>query len=259
VKTSKPFFLTCCIAVCRYLSLVAAAVHYGLLSAGLMKVPLYIAHSGQNAFKNLRNIWHTRLVRRVISVSVRSPLRTSTLRLVNSNVPLPPGTGCVIAICHTPWKRLLVQWCLENNIGLVVGNGNWSHRKGRIQKKGRGFSDLRDIVNHLRHNGRIVIAFDCFSICPNQCRLKFLGNYHNMSTLPARLAAIAGVPLITAIPRLRNGMIHIDSGPRFGVNKPDSDPGDVMQRLVSFLESEIRTDPGIWPGAYYKWLQRSQL
>jgi len=80
-----------------------------------------------------------------------------------------------------------------------------------------------------------------------------------MSTLPARLAAIAGVPLITAIPRLRNGMIHIDSGPRFGVNKPDSDPGDVMQRLVSFLESEIRTDPGIWPGAYYKWLQRSQL
>jgi len=220
-----------------------------------MKVPLYIAHSGQNAFKNLRNIWHTRLVRRVISVSVRSPLRSSTLRLVNSNVSLPPGTGCVIAICHTPWKRLLVQWCLENNIGMVVGNGNWSHRKGRIQKKGRGFSDLRDIVNHLRHNGRIVIAFDCFSICPNQCRLKFLGNYHNMSTLPARLAAIAGVPLITAIPRLRNGMIHIDSGPRFGVNEPDSDPGDVMQHLVSFLESEIKTDPGIWPGAYYKWLQ----
>jgi len=135
---------------------------------------------------------------------------------------------------------------------LVIGNGEWTNKKKRIQKQGKGFNDLREIVKHLQNNGRIVIAFDCFNNQANYFRLKFLGDYHNMSTLPVRLARIAGVPVITVIPRLRNGMINIDYGPQFGINKLNSDPGGVMQGLVSFLESELKSDPGIWPGKYYR-------
>jgi len=145
-----------------------------------------------------------------------------------------------------------VQWCLENNIALVIGNGKWTNRKRRIQKQGKGFSDLRDIVSYLQHHGRIVIAFDCFSSYPNHCALKFLGSYHNLSMLPVRLARIAQVPLIAAIPRLSNGMINIDCGPQFDFNKLNSDPKGVMQTLISFLESEIKNNPGIWPAKYYQ-------
>ena len=256
MKTGKPFFLIHCISICWHVSSIMAAIHYCLLAARMIKVPLYVSFDQESVFKNLLNIWYNRLVRRVISVSVRSPLRASTLRLVNTDFPLVSDSGCVMAVCHTPWKRLLVQWCLENNFALIIANGKWRHQKGRLQKQGEGFSDLRDTVNHLRKKGRIVVAFDCFSNGPAQCPLKFLGKYCKVSMLPARLAKIASVPLITAIPRLRDGMINIDWGPRFSLNKLN-DPTEVMQTLISFLESEIKNNPGIWPAKYYRFAANS--
>ncbi|WP_295670341.1 hypothetical protein [uncultured Mucilaginibacter sp.] len=252
MKTPRPFFLSKCISICSCLSTIFAAIHYSLLSARLIKIPLYISYGGEPVFKNLINIWYIRLVRRVISVSVRSPLRMSALCMVNSTLPLPSHSGCIIAICHTPWKRLLVQWCLENNMAFVIGNGTWTNQKRRIQKRGKGFSDLRDIVSYLQHNGRIVIAFDCFSNYPKCCPVKFLGKSHNMSMLPVRLARVAKVPLVTAIPRFCNGMINIDCGPQFSLNKLNSDPKGVMQTLISFLESEIKNNPATWPANYYQ-------
>jgi hypothetical protein len=252
MRTGKSFFLMQCIAICGLLSPVIGAIHYCLLTAWPVKVPLCVAYGEKGIFHSLVNIWRTQMVRRIISVLVRSPLRLSTLRLVNSTVSLPPGSGCVIAICHTPWKRLLVQWCLENNAVFIISNGKWTHQKERIQKRCDSLNDLCDIVTYLRQNGRVVIAFDNFNNHSNYCRLKFLGHHYNVSMLPVRLAKIAGVPLVSAIPRFRNGMINIDHGPQFSLNKVSSDPEGVMRTLVSFLETGIKSDPGIWPAAYYQ-------
>lgn len=240
-----------CIGICGFLSPAVAAIHYCLLNTWLINMPLFTEYGEKGLFQNLKSIWRTQMVRRVISMLVRSPLRLSTLRLVHSTVKLPPDSGCVIAVCHTPWKRLLVQWCLENNAVYIISNGKWTHRKRRIQKQCHSLGGLRDIIMHLRQNGRVVIAFDNFNNHTNYCTLKFWGHHYNVSMLPVRLAKIAGVPLVSVIPRFRDGMINIDCGPQFGLNKINSDPEDVMQTLVSFLEVEIKNDPGIWPPKHY--------
>lgn len=251
MKLEKSPFLTLSIAICKRLSPAIAAIHYGLINAALVKIPLCAAYGEKGVYSNLKRTWYTQMVRRVISVLVRSPLRFSTLRLVHSTVKLSPDSGCVIAVCHTPWKRLLVQWCLENNATYIISNGKWTHQKKRIQKQCDSLSGLRDIVRYLQHNGRVVIAFDNFNNHTNYCRLKFLGHKYNVSMLPVRLAKIAGVPLVSVIPRFCDGIINIECGPQFGLNKVNSDPGGIMQTLVSFLEAEIKNDPGIWPPKHY--------
>jgi hypothetical protein len=248
-----PYLLIQFISFCSLLSHLSAGIHYCFISSRLLKVPFYILNlNGKSQlYKNLNQIWYTRLVRRVVSVSVRSPLRLITLRLVNLNITIPPDSGCVIAICHTPWKRLLVQWCLENNFSLIIAGGRWTKQRGTIQRQALGITDLRCIVNYLKQNGRIVIACDIFNDLSN-CPVSFLGKHHNVSLLPARLARIAGVPLITAIPVLRKGKIHFDGGPQFDLNNPNADSRDVMQQIVLFLETEIKNDPSIWLTTYHQ-------
>jgi lauroyl/myristoyl acyltransferase len=106
-------------------------------------------------------------------------------------------------------------------------------------------------MKYLSQKGRVVIACDMFNSL-NNCPVDFFGKHHNVSLLPARLARIAGVPLITAVPVLRNGIIKIDEGPQFDLNSLKADSGDVMQKIVLFLETEIKNNPGVWHAAYYK-------
>jgi lauroyl/myristoyl acyltransferase len=123
--------------------------------------------------------------------------------------------------------------------------------KGCIQRQGRGFGELRDIVNHLKQNGRVIIAFDHFNNLTN-CPVKFLGKSYNASLTPVRLAALAGVPLVAAIPVLRNGVINIDFGSHFNLRNLNSRSNDVMQNLILFLETQLKNNPGCWPMPFYQ-------
>lgn len=246
MPVSKPFYLSMCISICTLPAYACAGIHYCMIISGLLKFPLYSLNAPGEVYKNIRNLWCARFVRRVISVLVRTPLRSSTLRLVNFTIPQATHSGCIIVTCHTPWKRLLVQWCLETDFALIISGGKWTHRKKRIQRQGRGFKELRDIVKYLQQNGRIVITADAFNNL-NNCPVQFLGRDLNASLLPARLARIAEVSLIAAIPAFRNGAIRIDSGPQFDFKMKDLDSCSVMQNLISFFDSEIKKDPCTWP------------
>lgn len=242
---SKPFYLSFCISTGSLLSNIIAIIHYCIISTGLLKVPIYILIAHGGVYNKLRNIWCSRFVRRMISVLVRSPLRNSTLRLVNPTIQLPTDSGCIIVTCHTPWKRLLVQWCLENDFAIILASGKWEKRKGFIQRQGIGFNELREIVRHLRQNGRVIVAVDTFNDL-SDCPVKFFEDNLNISLLPARLARIAEVPLIAAIPALRKGSIFIDSGFQFDFKKKNVDSCSLMQNLISFMENEIKNNPCIW-------------
>ena len=100
-------------------------------------------------------------------------------------------------------------------------------------------------MRYLRENGRIVIASDTFNGL-NNCPVTFLGNSHNISVFPARLAKIAKVPLITVIPVLRNGSIYFYGGPQFDLKKMNVDSCELMQKINSFIENEIKSNPCIW-------------
>ncbi|MFC0773208.1 LpxL/LpxP family acyltransferase [Terrimonas alba] len=244
--TGKPFYLSLVTHGCDVISYISAGIHYFFLAAKIVKSPDYISAAPNETFKNIRNIWCTRITRRVVSALVRSPLRKTVLSLVQFTNMLPADRGCVIVTCHTPWKRLIVQWCLDNKIALIISNGTWTHQKRSIQRQGAGFSDLRDIVKHLRQNGRVIIAGDIFNKLDN-CPVKFFENNCNASLFPVRLARIANVPLVTAVPALRNGAVHIDYGPQFDNSLQQMDDHHIMQHLISFFEEEIKKEPGICP------------
>ncbi len=242
---SKPVYLNICLSACSLLSNISAGIHYCLISAGLLRLPLYILNAPGGVYKNLRNVWCTRFVRRIISALVRSPLRMSTFRLVNFSIPLPVDSGCIIVTCHTPWKRLLVQWCLKNDFALIIASGKWKQKKNRIQRQGLGFNELREIVRYLQQKGCLIIAADNFNNLKD-CPVKFLTHQHNVSLLPARLAVLAEVPLFSVIPVLHKGKIYINYGPQFDPQKMNIDSCSVMQNIVSYMDTEIKNNPSIF-------------
>lgn len=245
MTSNKPVYLSICISICSLLAHLTAGIHFGLITAGLLKTPLYLKVASGGKYESLCNIWNTRIVRRMVSALVRSPLRNSTLRLVNFNIPLPAKSGCIILICHTPWKRLLVQCCIENDLALIIAFGNWTHKRGgKLQREGKGFNELRGIVKHLEKNGRIIMTVDNFNDL-NNCPVKFLGNHANAELLPTRLARIAQVPLIAAIPVFRDGTINFIHGPKSDYKILQPDPCSVIQNLLFALENEIKLDPSI--------------
>lgn len=202
MTSNKPAYLSICISICSLLAHLIAAIHFCFINAGLLKTPSYLKITLARKYKTLCTIWHTRIVRRMVSALVRSPLRNSTLRLVNFNIPLPANSGCIILICHTPWERLLVQCCLENDFALIIAYEKWTHKRGgKLQREGKGFNELRGIIKYLKQDGRIIMTADNFNQL-NNCPVKFLGNYLNGELLPTRLARVAQVPLIVAIPVL---------------------------------------------------------
>ncbi|WP_276503749.1 LpxL/LpxP family acyltransferase [Terrimonas pollutisoli] len=243
--TGKPFYLSLVTHGCDAISYISAGIHYFFLAAKIVKSP-NIPAAPNETFKNIRNIWCTRITRRVVSVLVRSPLRKTVLSLVHFTNKLPADRGCVIVTCHTPWKRLIVQWCLDNKIALIISNGTRTQQKRSIQRQAAGFSDLRDIVKWLRQNGRVIIAGDIFNKLED-CPVKFFENNCNASLFPVRLARIANVPLVTALPVLRNGVVYINYGPQFDNSLQQMDDHHIMQHLISFFEEEIKREPGICP------------
>jgi hypothetical protein len=250
MQSRKPFYLNICITLCNLLSYVPSGIHYCMISAGLSKVPIYLLNVPEERYKYLRNIWYARIVRRMVSVLVRSPLRRSTLQLVNFNIPLPVNSSCIIVICHTPWKRLLVQWCLEKDFALIMSNSKLTHCRKLLQSQGAGFKELRNIVKYMRLNGRIILSADVFNNL-NNCPVQFLGNHLNASLLPVRLARVAEVPLIVAIPTLRNGTINFIPGPQFDLKMIELNSCSIIQSIISFLETEIKKSPSIWPSFIY--------
>lgn len=242
----KPVFVNAGITLCSFLSYISAGIHYCMLFTGLFKTPVYLFHVNEKRFDHLRDIWYTRIVKRMASAMVQSPLRKSALRLVNFNVSLPSNSGCIIIICHTPWKRLLVQWCLEKEFAFIISSIALTRGKKTIQTGEAGFKELRKIVNHLRANGRIILAADVFNNLKD-CPVQFLGEHHNASLFPVRLARLAEVPLVVAIPSLRNGSVTFVPGPRVDLKKTELNSCTIIQNIISFLDNEIKKSPSIWP------------
>ncbi len=213
-----------------------------MMKVGFLRIPVSITKLPHPRLKSLHCIWHERLVRRVISFLVRTPARRYILKLVNFHVPLPEDQGCIIVMCHTSWKRLLVQWCLENKFALLIGGGKWTDQRRIIQRQGAGLTELREVVRHLQLGGRVIIKAVVFNK-KNDCPVKFLGKDHNASLFAERLAILTKVPILTLMPKLSNATIEFISGPQFSTDGLESESATITTRIISFFEKEIASDP----------------
>lgn len=219
-----------------------------MIKAGFCNAPACIQKVADKKLKTLHSVWYARLVRRTISFLVRTPARNSIVKLINLNVPISREDGCIIVICHTPWKRLLVQWCLKENFGLVIGGGRWNDERASIQKQGTGIAELRKLISHLQLKGRIIATADVFNDL-NNCPVEFLGNHYNSSLFAERLATLAKVPIFMIIPKLSNKSIDFISGPIFSTHGLKPKNAVITRQIISFFEMEIEQSPAIW--SYY--------
>jgi hypothetical protein len=242
MAATRPLYLRTCIFCCIVLSDIAAGIHYSIFKIGLLNLSSLIINAPGGPFKNLKGIWFVRFFRRCVSLLVRTPLRNDVLQLIafdpDSIVP-----GSVIVSCHTPWARLLTQWCVENDYAMIVGWGPWTRRTS-IATHATGFNDLRVLAKHLRSGGRIIIMADIFNDLTN-CPVKFFEKSCNASLFPLRLAEIASTSLVTVIPALENKTVQIHTGPRVSLSN-ETDPEKIMQTLLSYFEKEIKQNPSVW-------------
>lgn len=222
-----------------------ASTHRLIVLIHFLEIPDCLEQAPGGMYKNLQKIWFARLVKKIISVWVRSPFKTGALNLVKFDIPIPSGKGLVLVTCHTPWKRLLVRWLFENQYVLIIDTGNSAKRKNRLRNLRKGHNEFLHVIRYLRHGGRVIIAADVFNKSNDQ-PAEILGKQGNLSLLPARLARIAGVPLLAAVPILRNGRIDIEAGPFLDQHFHHTEMRNVMQILLKFFECEIKKDPSIW-------------
>ena len=245
MKTPQPYYITICLFQCRFISHIVTGIHCHLVRLGFLKIPVCIREAPGGLYKNLQKIWFARLLKKLVSLWVRSPLRRDAFGLVNFDFQIPGSTGLILVTCHTPWKRLLVQWFFENHYALIIDTGKSKQRQSRLKVQRKGHNEIAHIIRHLRFGGQVIIAADVFNKSADQ-PAEILGKPGNLSLLPARLARIAGVPLMAAVPQVRNGVIHIYPGPRYDAQIPHAEMGTVMQNLLGFFENEIKKDPSIW-------------
>src|SRR5829696_3857996 len=146
MPTTKPLYLRIIIFICHVLAAVTAAIYYFIFRIGLLKISSVITNAPGGGYKNLRIIWFVRLFRRMMSVLVRTSLRENVLQLMNFD-PDSIAPGSVIVSCHTPWARLITQWCVENDYAMIVGWGPWTKRAS-IARHATGFNELRNLAKH---------------------------------------------------------------------------------------------------------------
>lgn len=246
IMASRPLYLRLCLSICRALAIIASGLHNYLIKLLIITPPAWYNKVFEGQFKHLKNIWYARITRRFISVSVRTVLRKDILKLVSLNIELPLNSGCVVVICHTPWKRLLIQWCIEQKNILIIAAANWVGKRRDIQNKAIGFRDVKKVINHLHQNGRIITTLDLFNEL-NNCPVTFLGKNRNVSMLPVRLSKLGEVPLIMAIPVFQEGIIKFIQGQYFTPPFNKLNSCAVMQNFINDLENKIKMDLSIWP------------
>jgi hypothetical protein len=122
MTSSRPSYLKVLIFVCRLLSIDIAIIHVLFVKIRFLKVSSIISNAPGNLYKKLQWIWFVRCFRRCLSVLVRTPFRKDVLGLINFN-PDSIHPGSIVVSCHTPWARLITQWCVENNYAMIVGWG----------------------------------------------------------------------------------------------------------------------------------------
>jgi len=233
------FSLKVVFKLCNFSSILISYGHHLAFYVGLIPLSVFVLNSPTGPQKTLRDIWFAKLAR----MWIRGPLLKFAKQIVKA--PSLCG-GCVIAICHTPWSLLLAHWCFDNRVALVVTpSKKWRKRTGNLNVSG-GFHSIRKAVQHLQTNGWVCIHAD--SLKSRGFTSPFLGLERPISMLPARLAGLAGVPLVGVVPTFEHGYLNLKMGEIFMVGKTHHDQKVITHKLIAFFENEIAQNPVVLRG-----------
>jgi hypothetical protein len=226
--------------LCRCSSHGIAVLHAVAVRCGFARVSPCIRQAPGGLRRVLSDIWFAKLLREALSLPLRTSLRSAVVDLVDFQVP----AGCVMAICSTPWSRVLAEWWRVSRPGLLIADGPWwAERTGDLAVSS-GVAGLRRVVRRTRAGGQAVVHV-LAAPRSRSCRLEFLGAERAVSLLPARLAAAAGVPLVTTVAYFERGYVRVRAAAPLST---EGDQAAVMALVMAQLEKDIRSRPAIWSG-----------
>lgn len=240
----RPFCVCVLFVTCRAVAALVAAIHCLSVRCRLADVSSLVSSAPHGRNRTIRDIWFARLARESLALVLSTSLRQAALDRVTCVLPPNQDSGCVIAIFHTPWDRLLAFWCCDSDIALVVAGKIWVRRAGQGVVPG-GVQGVRRLIRHLRAGGHVVVMAD-YPRARRGCTARFLGQEWHASILPARLAACAGVPLLAWNPSFDRGRLHLEPGPAFAVGSLPEEQEAVTRSVLTYFERTIREKPALW-------------
>lgn len=245
-----PIYLVFPLQVLKVLSCYISMFHLRLIKIRNNKISRTILDSPSGLKNTLKDIWFARLLRRSLSLITRTPLKFEVLKLVDNQLKLP-SSGCVIAIPHTVWARLLAAWCRSNEYALVFAGGPWVQRTGHVNVPGRSVTGICQVVTHLKSNGIVVVISDNQN---RQCfhKLSYLNKSYKASLLPVRLASLARVPIITVIPKFKENHIVLNNGIEINKDIILHDKKRAIEKIFNHFKMEIIADPSLYAGFILK-------
>ncbi len=239
------FAVTVALACCRAFAPLAAAAYLGIdatYNGGLVRVRL--GHCKHGSWRALCAIWETRFARETINSALRLGMDDAVLRRVALRDGVEPPSRCILAICHTPWGRVLARWNAARTGVFINAAPRWEARSGGL-RIGGGVSGLRQIMREVERGGRVAVVVDCFSYGAG-IATRFLNESIRVTPGAARIAAAAGVPLILTVVHYNRGSIRISFGQR--LDPRELGVAEATRRIVREFESRVWADPSIWDG-----------
>ena len=233
----------------------------GLLSCRLLAVP--IATIDWITLHRRRTLWRwlearpvvarrtlyrisvARMARGVFKAAIHLGAEGAVLRRVRCRgIDRLPAGGCVFAVPHTMWGRVLARWSLSRNVALVVGHPRWAWWAGAAHLP-PSLAGMRRAVVELRRGRRVAVVVDDF-VRRGGCAAEFLGRSIRVAKRPVCLAAQAGVPIVPVTVRYARGTILV----RFDAPRVPcatrAGRESLSRELLRYVERDVSRRPEEW-------------
>jgi lipid A biosynthesis acyltransferase len=256
VSTPANLALSAALGACHWFSWPIAALRHGLpREAAAFQ---WLDRRPGGAACAIRHIAFTRLARQVLKQFLVVGEEATVLRRVHclGRERLPRG-GCILAIAHTPWGRVLARWSLSCDFAFILAHRRWAHWTGALHLLPTP-AGLRRAVQELRRGRRVVVVIDDF-VPSGGCAVEFLGRPARVTMRAARLAALAGVPVVPVTLRYRHGLICLEFGTPLSSNCGRCAREQMTRALCAGMERRVTRFPEEWNDLFEYFAGKTKL
>ena len=230
------------LAACDVIAPLAALTDAIVRPMRTVRVCRGFASNGIDLWTALSGIWSSRIAREALRMLMAAGLGRAVLdRIVVSGNVAALNRGAVLAICHSPWGRVLAGWISRDGRIALLATNRWSTRAtGAHEPASR--RGMRRAIGRLQGGRCVAITIDHFSA--DGCKMMFLNRPVRVCDGAARIAALGCVPLVPVVVRKIGGRIDISIGIEIRVT-PDTVEAATMASVAA-LDLAVAHDPSIW-------------
>ena len=197
------------------------------------------------ALPTLYRIAFAQVARQVLKVGILLGAESAVLRRVRcKRIDRLPAGGCVIAVSHTPWGRILARWSLAQGLALVLGHPRWAWWAGSSHIT-TSLAGMRRAVAELKRGRRVAVVVDDF-VHQGGCATEFLGRSTRVSKRVVCLAALAAVPIVPVTVRYAYGTILVRSDAPILPGSAREEREATSCDLLWNLERDVSRRPEEW-------------